>query len=414
MDNAHAPSCENQWSHYQRDAAQRIVFARDAVTLLAATTTFALERGLGATGHDWDLTFAQRLALIGQSVAFYAHKLALPLSLSFVYPKWPIDPTSPTTWLPSLALAAALLATLRAQRPAFRAAGLALWIYAANLLPVSGLVDFYYLRYAFVADHFQYLASLGPIAFACCGGAWLLRSVPRAAACVLAIGVTLPLALGSWQHSHTFVDVETLWRDTIATEPNAWLAHTNLGVLHADRGDPGGGIEHHRRALAIYPDAFESNNAVGNHLVGQGDFEAAQRHFDRALAVRPQHPLTYQNLGTMAGSRRDYRGARRWLERAFELAPNHRDVIYNLVLVLSQAPDAAVRDGPRALQLARELNARPQPTVLEQHALFFAMLLAGDRGEAIALGRRVLDRARREGDEATARRVARQLQRLGQ
>jgi len=384
-----------------------------ALTLLAATVTVVMERGEGAVGHDWALTVGERLALLGQNVGFYAGKLLLPVPLSFVYAKWDIAASSLLGWLPTVALAITAIASLRARRRAVTAASLALWLFVANLLPVSGLVDFYYLRYAFAADHFQYLPSLGPIALVCCGGAWLLRQKPRGVGIALAALMTATLGFASWQRAHLFTDMETLWRAVIATEPDAWLAHTNLGNLLARRGDPDDGIEHHRRAVVIYADAFESNNALGNHLARQGDFPGARRHFDRALRARPDDPLTFNNLGAMAGIEGNMRAALDWFEKGHAAAPDNRDLLRNLATLLSQSPDPALRDGPRALRLATQLNAAPDPSLQDQFVLFRAMLLGGNRAEAIELGQRVLQRAVAEGEDATAASVSRQLERLG-
>ena len=225
-------------------------------------------------------------------------------------------------------------------------------------------------------------------------------------------GVFPALGAGSWQRAHVFTDVETLWRATLATEPDAWLAHTNLGNLVAERGHPDDGIEHHRRAVAIYPDAFESNNALGNYLVRQGDLAGAKERFDRALRARPDDPLTYNNLGAMAGIAGDLRTARQWFEMGHGHAPESRDLLRNLSMLLSVAPDPALRDGERALGLARQLNALAGSSVLDEFTLFRAMLLAGDRREAIDFGQRVLDRARREHEEDIVRRIVAQLDRL--
>lgn len=402
------------WRRRDWRGAGRGLWPFVALSLFAALVTVIMERGEGAVGHDWGLTLAERFALLGQNVSFYLGKFLIPAPLSFVYAKWDIGASTLAGWMPTIALGIALLGSLLSYHRALVAISIALWLFVAHLLPVSGLVDFYYLRYAFAADHFQYLPSLAPIALLCCGGAWLLRDQPRNVGIATAAVFVVTLGFASWQRARLFTDIETLWRATIATEPDAWLAHTNLGNLLAERGGPDDGIAHHSKAVEIYADAFESNNALGNHLTRQGDYAGARRHFERAQRARPDHPLTCNNLGAMAAAQLDYAAAREWFETGLEKAPDNRDLMRNLSMLLSSAPDASVRDGPRSLQLARELNAVPEPSLLDQVALFRALLLAGERAEAIALGDRVLRRAEAEGDADTARRVGRQMQRLRQ
>ncbi|HIF42013.1 MAG TPA: hypothetical protein EYQ74_13045, partial [Planctomycetes bacterium] len=276
------------WHRREGRTSLRALVPLVVMTLLAAATTIVMERGEGAVGHDWGLAMTERLALLGQVVGFYLSKLLIPFGLSFSYAKWQIT-SSPVSWLPTLVLLALLVASVvavvRARKRGAIAVSLALWIYVANLLPVSGLVDYYYLRYAFAADHFQYLPSIGPIALFACGGAYVVRKVPVFTG--IAASLSMLLAIGTWSRVDIYQDLERLWRQTIEVEPDSWLAHSNLGSLLDRRGNPDAGIEHHRRALAIYPDAFEDNNAVGNYWARQQAFQKAKQFFDVALKVRP-------------------------------------------------------------------------------------------------------------------------------
>lgn len=382
------------------------------MALFAAVFTIIMERGEGAVGYDWALQPLERLALLGQVLAFYLGKLLVPIGLSFSYAKWPVTGET-MSWVPTLILTVTMLASaavvIRARKPALLAGSLALWVYVANLLPVSGLVDYYYLRYAYAADHFQYLPSLGPIALIACSLGYVLRK-PQALAGVAGV-VCLLLAVATWRRASIYQNVEGLWRATIAAAPDSWLAHSNLANL-LDQREPDAGIEHHRRALEIYPDAFEDNNAVGNYHARHGRFAEAKSCFDRALKVKPEDPLTYNNLGAMYGMQGNYADARSCFEEGHRRSPDNRDLLRNLAVVLSQAPDAAVRDGKQALRLARKLNAVDAPSLADEHVLFRALLLGGDRAEAIARGERVLRRAQREGDQRLANRVGSQLQRL--
>ena len=84
------------------------------------------------------------------------------------------------------------------------------------------------MRYSFVADHFQYLAGVGLITLCAAGLARMPRIIPA----------TLVVLLGAltWQQAGIYRNLETLWRDTLAKNPDCWLAHNNLGVALADKG----------------------------------------------------------------------------------------------------------------------------------------------------------------------------------
>ena len=104
-------------------------------------------------------------------------------------------------------------------------------IFAGTLIPALGFFDVYPMRFSFVADHFQYLASAALLSLAAAAGYhltarsgnWHRRMAPVAAASFLVI-------LGSltWSRAGAYQDAETLWRDTIRKNPGAWMARYNL------------------------------------------------------------------------------------------------------------------------------------------------------------------------------------------
>jgi hypothetical protein len=127
--------------------------------------TAALERGhVGAQGEEWALTGAQRALLAGRALWFYAGKVVLPTHLTFIYPRWALDVHSPALWLYAAA-ALAVVAAFWTFRVRFGRAPLAVaLIFAGTLFPALGFFNIYPMRYSYVADHFQYLASAALLA----------------------------------------------------------------------------------------------------------------------------------------------------------------------------------------------------------------------------------------------------------
>jgi tetratricopeptide (TPR) repeat protein len=76
------------------------------------------------------------------------------------------------------------------------------------------------------------------------------------------VGAIVVVFLGtlSWNQSRLYVDDETLWRDTVAKNPTAWLAHYNLGVVFAGRGQLDYAIAAYNEALHYKPDDIETHN----------------------------------------------------------------------------------------------------------------------------------------------------------
>jgi tetratricopeptide (TPR) repeat protein len=253
-----------------------------ALGLALAFNTALMERTrVGAIGADWSFSPAERILIAGHAVWFYLQKLLWPVNLTFIYPRWEISSTSLAQWLFPVSAAAVLVCLWLARHRIGRGPLVAALFFGGTLLPALGFVNVYPMRFSFVADHFQYLAMIGPIALI----AALLsqnRVVERSA-------FVLPLLLGAltWRQTLVYRDLETLWTDTIAKNPAAWLAHNNLGNVLLDRGDVHGAIARYREATTLKPDYYEAQGNLGSALLRVGAVEEARGSIDAALRVAP-------------------------------------------------------------------------------------------------------------------------------
>jgi tetratricopeptide (TPR) repeat protein len=271
-----------------------------AVPLALLTVWMERTRG-GAVGPDWDLTLVERVLVAGRALWFYLGKLVWPRDLAFTYPRWTIDSGVAWQWAFPVA-AVAVAAALHLLRGRLGRGPLAAALYfGGTLLPALGFFNLYPMRYSFVADHFAYLASIGPIALAAAlatrvtgalrGGAGRAVATGGAAALLLALGTL------TWERSRVYESRETLWRDTLAKNPGAWLAHNNLGAELFARGDTEGALAHYREALRLRPDAAEAQNNAGNALLRLGKTADAVAHYREALRLRPVYAEAHTNLG---------------------------------------------------------------------------------------------------------------------
>lgn len=269
----------------------------------AGLYTAWFERALiGAAGAAFDLTWLQRALLAPRVVAFYFEKLLWPAGLTFSYPRWTIDPRAWTAWLPLAALLGVTLFLLRWRAPAARAVRIALLLFVGSLFPVLGFLNVYPFVFSFVADHFQYLASLSLFALAGAGLAQL--AAPRRVA-GLALGLLVPLAwmVQAHQQSADYRDVETLYRATLARNPDSWMVLNNLGQeLMRTKARLPEAIACFERALALRPVYPEAENNLGLALVQSGQPRAALPHLERAVRLNPKSYQTHNNLGIALAS----------------------------------------------------------------------------------------------------------------
>ncbi|MFH1723839.1 MAG: tetratricopeptide repeat protein [Elusimicrobiota bacterium] len=286
---------------------QRKSWARPDVLRLApffllsavmAAVTILYERRMGAAGSEWSAGFFERLALAGRVVWFYLGKLLCPLRLTFIYPRWEIDPGAVISYAPVAAAAAAAVLLWRTRAPWRRSVMCGLGVFVVNLFPVLGFFDFYFMRYSYVADHFQYLPSLGllPLAVglaAASAGKLSGRTRASMAACLL-----LLLAPLTWKQAGTYRDLDTLWNDVLSKNPGAWIAHNNLGNLRASQGRLDEAVERIQRSIGLKPDQAASHNSLGAAYHRQGRMDLAMRSYRKALELDPDDRAAHRNLAS--------------------------------------------------------------------------------------------------------------------
>ncbi len=263
-----------------------------AVGLAMGLLTAWMEKHtVGAGGAEWSLTFGQRALLAGRVLLFYLGKLVWPAKLTFFYPQWAVDAGAWWQYLYPLAAGVAV-ALLYSKRSSWGKAWLvAALFFGGTLFPSLGFIDVYPMRYSYVADHFQYLASAGPIvvlvALACALVKRIrfryLVAVTRASS----VALLITLAVITWRQNQIYKDVETLWRDTIDKNPNAWMAYNNLGAVLKRRGQVDDAVALYRKAVDIHPDCLEAHGNLAVIMLERGRIEEALKHWKEAVRLRP-------------------------------------------------------------------------------------------------------------------------------
>lgn len=403
----------------------RIEWKRDALPLLpwfavgigGGLFTARVERlYIGAEGSEYALTFIERCLLAGRAICFYLAKLVWPANLTFVYPRWTVDQSAWWQYVFPLAVLA-MLAVLIYFARRNRGPLTGFLFFAGTLFPALGFFNVYPFIYSYVADHFQYLASLGVIVTVSAALAVAARRLrpeggwpPPAAGCLL----LCVLGSLSWSQSAMYRDAETLYRTTIERNPECWLAHNNLGadlLETSDRIDEaltqletavrlkpdyapartnlGNALAHlgrwpeaiaeHQAALRIQPDSVKAHNNLGNAYLNTGRFQEAVAELQAALRVDPDSPRVRNNLGSALSSLGRLNEAIPQFEAALRLDPGYDEARGNLGLALFKS--GRVEEAIGVLRTAA-LNRPDSASV--RGKLAFALLNAGRMAEAVA------------------------------
>ncbi len=282
---------------------------------------------VGASGVDWDLNLLQRFVLVTRILWFYTLKLIWPAELIFTYPRWTLDLGDPVQYagLIGVGLVALALRVFRNRLGRGPAAGCLFFV--VTLAPVLGFLDVYPMRFSFVADHFQYLASLGILALVVASAAWIwerwVRPKENWRGVGIAVGTLLlaVLAILTWRQSQIYQDGETLYRDTLRKNPGSWMAHNNLGRILLNRGDTETATQHFRAALALQSNSSDVLNNLGSALYYLGRTSEAMDFFHRSLTIDPNNFRARNNLGGLLLDQGHIEEAMSELREALRLQP---------------------------------------------------------------------------------------------
>lgn len=295
----------------------------------------ALERGnLASTLVVVEATPLERVLAAGRAAWFYAGKLAFPYPLVTQYARWDV--------LASPGLHAALLAALAAVPTG-------LWLlrgrvgrgpftvvasFLVMLAPASGLVSFAYLRFAFVADHLQYVPSI-----ALTTGCVALAAVrlPQAARRPVAVVALAALGLLTFRQAALYESNERLFEHNVRHEPAAWGAHDQLGTEALKARDYARARQHFAAALDLCPGDDAALSNLGIALAGLGRDAEARETLVRALERRPDESALRVNLATVLERLGDQAGAAEQYERVLARDPRSITALNNLALLRERA-----------------------------------------------------------------------------
>jgi Flp pilus assembly protein TadD len=413
----------------------------------------------------------ERVLVASRAIWFYLSKLIWPSDLTFIYPRWDIAPTHLLDYVWFAAGVVLCVAIYFARRYVGRSIEVAAAFFVATLSPVLGFIMLFTFRYTFVADHYQYLACIGPIALVSAGVISLADVVKQRRAIIFSAALVAVASLWAltWRQATMYGDIERLWRTTLARNPECWMAHTNLGIVLLEKGqvdeaivhyrtalqmqpnswddeynlgtallskgevdeaivhcekavtiqpnDPDAqvslgsallekkrideAIMHYQKALAIRPDYVLAQCGLGRALLEKGDLDTAIQHFRAALLIQPEHADCHTVLAVALDEKGETAEAIEHYEKALEISPQSVPALSNLAWLLATCSNALLRNGSKAVEIARhadQLSGGTNTLVLRTLAAAYAE--SGQFESAIESARAAVQLARMHGDQS--------------
>ena len=346
-----------------------------AFSIAAGVMTAWVERNyIGASGEAFDLNLWQRTLLAGQIVWFYFGKLIWPADLMFIYQRWDMTVATFGHYI-GLASAVGVLIALWKIRHRSRAQLATALLFGGTLFPALGFFNVFPFQFSYVADHFQYLASIAVIVAASAGLVHLSAKFwPKLAwmSTTAAICVLVLFAYLSNQQARHYRDNITLYRITLAQNPVCWLASYNLGLELAEIGEITEAIKWYRETLLIKPDYAEVHANLGLALTKiPGGMPEGIRELEIAVRLKPELYLAKNNLANLiADDPNRSEEAIALFHDVLRDNPAHPGVRFNLGITLLRFPS---RENEALLQF--EEAAQLEPDYWQAHYQIGSILI---------------------------------------
>lgn len=335
----------------------------------------------GTQGEIFALGVLERILLANHALWFYVSKLLWPLDLSFSYPRWPISIAYPISYIWILLTALAAAAIYWARRYLGRNIEVGAVFFVATLSPTLGFLMLYTFRFSFVADHYQYLACIGPLALAAGAITTGADFLDKKSSLLPIVGSALLLSLGglTWRQCAMYADSKTLWRATIARNPTSWMAYNNLGttLLKTNRVDEA--VVYFNKALEIDPQYVVGYNNLGNALLRIGRLDESFAQLQKALEINPRNAEAHNNIGNTLVQMGRMDDAIAHYKRALEIDPKYAEAENNLGALFLQI--GRVEDS--FVHLQKALTIDPEKSAAHSN-LGNALTRMGRIDEAIA------------------------------
>jgi tetratricopeptide (TPR) repeat protein len=184
--------------------------------------------------------------------------------------------------------------------------------------------------------------------------------------------------------------------------------HIDLADLHWKAGRREAAVGEWRQAAELQPDSSHIQTQLANVLQFSGSEAEARQHFARATELDPRNATAWLSETSLWIRDHQYEQGRQRLEEALRHLPDDPGLTHNLARLLATCPDASIRDGRRALELARKAYGLAD-TVDHAETIGMALAEMGHFEDAIKWQNDLVQRAVLSNDQALIRRLVARL-----
>jgi tetratricopeptide (TPR) repeat protein len=181
------------------------------------------------------------------------------------------------------------------------------------------------------------------------------------------------------------------FRKALEIKPDDADTYYNLGIALMRVGRPDEAISCFQKVIEFKPDSVGAYNNLALVLFTQGRFNEAVKEYQRTLELMPNYADAHYMLGCALQGQRKFDAAIVQFQEVLKLEPGQVMAQNSLAWLLATCPEATLRDGGKAIELAKQadqLSGGNHPEILD--ALAAAYAEAGRYPEAVETARRAL------------------------
>lgn len=193
-------------------------------------------------------------------------------------------------------------------------------------------------------------------------------------------------------------------------QPDSPEAQYNLGQAFRQDGKPDEAIARFQIVLQIKPGFAPACANIGNILLAEGKPQQAAEQFQKLLELNSNDANAHLNLGLCFFQLGKMADAKLQYEQALQIDSANPQTLNNLAWLLAACPDASLRDGDKAVGLARESNeisGGADPAVL--HILAAAQAQDGRFADAVQTAQQALSLAQAQSNSTLVKQLQDEL-----
>ncbi|MBN2292180.1 MAG: sulfatase-like hydrolase/transferase [Pirellulales bacterium] len=200
-------------------------------------------------------------------------------------------------------------------------------------------------------------------------------------------------------------------KSALHIDPEFFWTVSRLGLVMERLGKLDEAITYYQKALKIEPNNTEICSHLGMILDRRGRVDEAITYYCKALTLQPKLPTIHNDLGRALARRGQFDDAVVHYRKSLQIQPELTSAMNNLAWILATCPKDSIRNGPEAVELAKQVvshSGKRDPATLDTLAAAYAE--AKQFPQAVATAKEAIALAKSAGNTALAKRIESRLE----